>query len=166
MYIDRYERYWIVIVAVVLGAFFAALLAGMLIFGVRLPGSPGAERILSIRSPSTSNSVRLACAIWGTTLYTAHIIAQMWSFDLGSDETYKDYFERQNPTVSYNDLDAGNQVLRVPQGATVTFVITSRDVTHGFLVERHNANIEVVPGHIGRAHSDIQKRWRVPYPVS
>jgi cytochrome c oxidase subunit 2 len=149
MHIDRYERYWIIIVAAVLGAFFAALLAGMLIFGVRLPSSPGAENFVN---PLALDQQFGAPGLrdMGDNHYTAHIIAQMWSFDVGSDETYKDYFESQNPNIPYNGPDAGNQVIRVPQGATVNFEITSRDVTHGFLVERHNGNIEVVPGHIGR----------------
>lgn len=150
MHIDRYERYWIIIVAVVLGAFFASLLAGMLIYGVRLPSSPGAENFVN---PLALDQEFGAPGLrdMGDNQYTAQIIAQMWYFDVGSKETYKDYFESKNPNSSYTGPDAGNQVIRVPQGATVHFVITSRDVTHGFIIEHHNANIEVVPGHIGRA---------------
>ncbi|HLV34843.1 MAG TPA: hypothetical protein VKY59_07015 [Spirillospora sp.] len=149
MHIDQYERYWIIIIAAVLGAFFAALLAGLLIFGVRLPSTPGADYFVN---PLALDAEFGAPGLrdMGNGQYTAHIIAQMWSFDLGSDETYKTYFESKNPGTTYTGVDASNQVMRVPAGSRVTFSITSRDVSHGFLIERHNANIQVLPGHIGQ----------------
>lgn len=132
MHVDRLERYWIIIVAVVMGAFFAALLAGAVIFGIRLPSSPNQYlNPLAVDVEFPKPGLR----DMGNGQYTAHIIAQMWRFDLGSDE---------------QDTD-GNEIIRVPVGARVTFSITSRDVTHGFLVERHNANIQVIPGHVGNA---------------
>lgn len=149
MHIDQYERYWIIIVAAVMGAFFAALLAGLLIFGVRLPSTPDSSYFvnpLALDSEFGEPGLRNM----GDGQYTAHIIAQMWTFDLGSDETYKAYFEAKHPGTTYSGVDAGNQVIHVPVGSRVVFSITSRDVTHGFIVERHNANIEVVPGHIGQ----------------
>jgi cytochrome c oxidase subunit II len=36
----------------------------------------------------------------------------------------------------------------VPVGAEVTFKITSKDVTHGFLVENTNINVMIVPGEV------------------
>ncbi len=149
MHIDELERQWIIIVAAVLGAFFAAVLAGLLIFGVRLPSTPGTEFFVN---PLALDAEFGAPGLrdMGNNQYTAHIIAQMWTFDLGSDETYKTYFENKFPGTTYSDVDSGNQVIRVPLDSTVTFSITSRDVTHGFIIERHNANIEVLPGHIGQ----------------
>ena len=41
MHVDIYERYWILIIVVVLGAFFASLMAGAVFFGVRVPDSTG-----------------------------------------------------------------------------------------------------------------------------
>jgi hypothetical protein len=41
MHIDRYERIYIIASAAVLGAFFAALLASALVFGVHLPEPQG-----------------------------------------------------------------------------------------------------------------------------
>jgi cytochrome c oxidase subunit II len=38
----------------------------------------------------------------------------------------------------------------IPQGAEVEFIITSRDVLHGFHVERTNANVMLIPGRISR----------------
>jgi cytochrome c oxidase subunit 2 len=84
--------------------------------------------------------------------YTLHMIAHMWQFEMGSDETYADYFATQSddPNFQYVSADATNQVVRVPVGSVVEFIVTSQDVTHGFIIERHNANIEVIPGHVGR----------------
>ena len=41
MHIDRYERYWLIAVAAMLGAFFAALVATLVVFGVALPSPVG-----------------------------------------------------------------------------------------------------------------------------
>lgn len=38
--------------------------------------------------------------------------------------------------------------LEIPQGATVHFKLTSRDVVHGFQIVDTNANGMVVPGHV------------------
>jgi cytochrome c oxidase subunit II len=40
--------------------------------------------------------------------------------------------------------------LRVPAGAEVTFVLSSKDVIHGFKVENTPINVMVVPGQIAR----------------
>jgi cytochrome c oxidase subunit II len=149
MHVDELERQWLIIVSAVMGAFFAALLAGMLIFGVRLPSSPGAENFVN---PLALDSEFGAPGLrdMGDGRYTFQIIAQMWTFDLGSAETYKDYFDSVGRPEEYTIQNQGNQVVRIPVGARVDFVITSRDVSHGFLIEHHNANIQVLPGHIGR----------------
>lgn len=149
MHIDELERQWIIIVAAVLGVFFAAVLAGLLIFGVRLPSTPDTDYFVN---PLALDSEFGAPGLrdMGNNQYTAHIVAQMWTFNLGSDETYKTYFENKFPGTTYSGVDGANQVIRVPLDSTVTFIITSRDVTHGFIIERQNANIEVVPGHIGQ----------------
>ena len=40
--------------------------------------------------------------------------------------------------------------IRVPAGATVTFIATSRDVLHGFNVERTRVNMMLIPGQVAR----------------
>jgi cytochrome c oxidase subunit 2 len=133
MHVDRFERYWIIIVAAVLGAFFASLLAAMLVFGMRLPSTP-AEFV----NPLALGDTRFATPglrDMGDGRYELTMTAQMWRFNTGSSE---------------QDAD-GNDIIRVPRGSQVTFFITSVDVTHGLIVERHNLNIQVIPGHVGRA---------------
>ena len=39
--------------------------------------------------------------------------------------------------------------LQVPQGATVTFYVTSADVLHGFQVQGTTINLTAVPGIVG-----------------
>ena len=40
--------------------------------------------------------------------------------------------------------------IRVPAGSTVTFYITTPDVQHGFLIERTNVNVMVLPGQVSK----------------
>ena len=54
--------------------------------------------------------------------YEAYIVAQAWAF---------------NPAT-----------ITVPQGADVTFYVTSRDIQHGFKVVDTNINMMVLPGQI------------------
>jgi cytochrome c oxidase subunit II len=53
--------------------------------------------------------------------------------------------------------------IRVPVGATVTFVATSRDVVHGLLIPRAHVNVMLLPGQIAR----VTKRFDQPgeYPM-
>lgn len=47
--------------------------------------------------------------------------------------------------------------IRVPAGSTVTFLVTSTDVTHGFLIPRTVVNGMVIPGHITRITADFDE---------
>jgi cytochrome c oxidase subunit 2 len=42
-------------------------------------------------------------------------------------------------------------VIRIPAGSQVTFYVTSKDIIHGFYVEYHSVNLEVIPGQVARA---------------
>jgi cytochrome c oxidase subunit II len=44
----------------------------------------------------------------------------------------------------------------VPAGSEVEFVITSRDVLHGFHVEKTNANVMLIPGRIARVEATFE----------
>jgi cytochrome c oxidase subunit 2 len=121
MHIDELERYWLIAVSVTLGVFTAALLASVFIFGVRLPSPVG--RI----DPTNLENTEFAqpgLRDMGNGQYVAHIVAQMWNF---------------NP-----------REIRVPVGSEVLFNVTSRDISHGFLIEAHNANLMLLPGQIAQ----------------
>lgn len=133
MHIDRYERMYIIAASAVMGAFFAALLASALVFGIHLPEPAG---FVNPRALNQTEFANPGLRDMGNNRYEAYIVAQMWQFNVGVTEL--------DPTDN-------TPVLRIPEGAQVTFYITSADVTHGFIIERQNVNIEVVPGHVARA---------------
>ncbi|MBU9722996.1 MULTISPECIES: cytochrome c oxidase subunit II [Bacillaceae] len=49
-------------------------------------------------------------------------------------------------TLEIFSFNPGN--IEIPAGATVTFIMTSKDVVHGFQVADTNLNAMVMPGHI------------------
>ena len=58
-------------------------------------------------------------------VYEAYILAQTWVFQ-------------------------PNEV-RIPAGSEITFYVTSKDVQHGFVIERTNLNMMVLPGQVSKA---------------
>lgn len=121
MHIDKYERYWIMAFTAVLAVFVAALVAGAIVFGVRVPEEGGFINPSRLENTEFANP---GIRDMGNNEYEVYMVAQKWAF-----------IPRE---------------ISVPLGATVTFHITSRDITHGFIIEHHNANIELVPGHVGQ----------------
>jgi heme/copper-type cytochrome/quinol oxidase subunit 2 len=106
MEINKFERYWLIAVGLTLGAFTAATVLAVTVFGIRLPVP--VERVDPQR------------------------LEQSWVFDAGP--------EAGNPPV-----------LRFPRRSQVTFYVTSQDVMHGFQIENHTINLELVPGQVARA---------------
>ncbi|MBL8133374.1 MAG: cytochrome C oxidase subunit II [Anaerolineae bacterium] len=131
MHIDRLERNYLIAVALVLGVFFAALIAGALVFGVRLPTATAFVNPLALADTQFANP---GLRDLGDGKYEAVIVAGMWRFQVGTNEF----------------SETGHEIMRVPVNSQVTFNITSRDITHGFMIEFHNANMEIVPGQVAR----------------
>ena len=128
MYIDRLERYWILAVAGMLGAFVAALLASVFIFGVTLPSPVG--RVDPTKLEQTEFATT-GLRSMGDNRYTMHVVAHMWAFDVGQ--------ETGKPAE-----------VRIPKVAQVTFDVTSKAVTHGFCIEDHTINMMLLPVQIAR----------------
>lgn len=128
MHIDKYEKYWLYAVVATMGAFMAALLAGAVIFGVRLPDS--GEFINPTRLDETEFA-NPGIRDMGNGEYEVYMVARMWSF---------------SPSE-----------IRVPVGSTVTFNVTSADITHGFIIEHHNANLQIIPGHVGQTRVQFKR---------
>lgn len=128
MHIDKLERYWLLAVIGMMGAFAAALLASVFVFGIRLPSPAGR---VNPQALDQSEFAKPGLRQSGTNRYELYVVAQMWKFDFG-----------QPP---------GKAEIRIPTGAEVTFYTTSKDVTHGFFVEQHDVNLMVLPGQIASA---------------
>jgi cytochrome c oxidase subunit 2 len=47
--------------------------------------------------------------------------------------------------------------IRVPAGATVTFIASSRDVIHGFSLHDVNVNLMLLPGRVVRATATFER---------
>lgn len=127
IHIDRLERYWLIAVGIVFGGFAAALVASVLIFGVRLPSPVG--RI----DPQKLDQTEFATpglTQTGANAYTLRVIAQMWRFDFG--------LKGAMPTV------------QIPVDTKLTIIATSLDVTHGFYLENHDVNVMMLPGQISQ----------------
>lgn len=135
MELNKLERYWLIAVGVTLGAFVAATVVAVTVFGIRLP-SP-VERIDPRRLDETVFATPGVRQIAGNR-YEAYLVAKSWAFDAGP--------EAGNPAT-----------LRFPRGSQVTFYVTSVDVMHGFQIEKHTVNLELVPGQVARATANFNR---------
>ena len=68
------------------------------------------------------------------TRYEVHVIAKMWEFHPGT--------------------------IHIPKGSVVDFYVISKDVTHGFYIDRTNANLMVIPGVVNYVQVHFTKAGR------
>ncbi|MEO0562612.1 MAG: cytochrome B5 [Chloroflexota bacterium] len=128
LHIDEYERRWLTISAVMLGVFFATLLAGAAIFGVTPAGQGGFVNPQHLNETEFANP---GVRHMGENRYEVIIIGQAWSFSPSS--------------------------ITIPEGAEVTFRTTSRDIIHGFFIEHHNVSFEMIPGHVAETRVNFEE---------
>ena len=122
MEINSYERIWMSIsVTTILVMLVLVTLAGFG-FGVQMPGAAGA--IDAGKVSQTAPFDKPGLTETGPGKYQVVMVAQAqpWKF---------------TPTK-----------IEVPAGAEVTFKVTSKDVTHGLMVENTNINVMIVPGQV------------------
>ena len=120
MEINPYERIWIrITIAAVVVMLVAIALAGFGM-GTQLPGEAGAVDPRTIAGQPPFNEPGVYEMAPGK--YQVIMVANTWAF---------------NP-----------KEVRVPVGSEVTFKITSRDVTHGMMLEGTNINIMILPGQV------------------
>ncbi len=53
--------------------------------------------------------------------------------------------------------------ITVPQGARVTFFVTSTDVQHGFKLQDTNVNMQIVPGQVSRLTAEFDEPGEYPF---
>lgn len=118
--IHVYERAFLIVSALMLAVFLAALGYSAIHLGIHLPSRAGQipPQEVSLTPPFDTPGVRQV----GADHYEAVVVARAWGFTPAE--------------------------IRVPAGARVTFRVTSLDVIHGFLVEGTRINLMVLPGQI------------------
>jgi cytochrome c oxidase subunit 2 len=118
-----YELAWILPSIAIPVGMLAALLVTAFGAGIRVPGDAG--RVDPRRVLETAPFDKPGVVETGPLQYEVRMVAQIWSFTPAE--------------------------IRVPVGATVTFVATSRDVVHGLFIPRVNVNVMLLPGQVSRA---------------
>lgn len=122
MKIDRYERIFLYASAVVLAIFFGAVMLSVTEAGIHLPSDEDTidPQAVDRTVPFDNPGV---FQLDGDR-YLVVIVAEAWGY-------------------------TPNQIT-VPAGAEVTFVATSKDVIHGFLIPRTTVNAMLIPGQVTR----------------
>ena len=117
-----FELAWILPSIAIPIALLVAIVLTAFVVGIEVPGNAGRIDVKAVDQTPPFDTVGLREL--APNRYEAVITAQTFQF---------------NP-----------KELRVPVGSKVTFVITSKDVIHGFKVEKTAVNVMVVPGQISR----------------
>ncbi|HUI43623.1 MAG TPA: cytochrome c oxidase subunit II [Terriglobia bacterium] len=130
-----YELAWILPSAAIPVGMLVALLVTAFGVHIHMPGIVG--RVNPNKIDSTPPFDHPGLVPLGPGRYEVDMVAQTWSF---------------NPAE-----------IRVPADSQVTFVITSRDVVHGFFIPRTATNIMVLPGQIARITAHFGKPGTYPF---
>lgn len=119
--IDSYEKAWMAASAVLLAVFLLAV--GASVFrGIALPSHEA--RIDPGRVLVDPPFAKPAVVERAPGRYDAYVRVQIWAF-------------------------VPNEI-EIPAGSSVTFYLTSPDLQHGFMIERTNVNVMVVPGQVSK----------------
>jgi cytochrome c oxidase subunit 2 len=129
MKVHTYENVFLVIGAITLIACMAALVYGSVGLGIHLPAHAGAIDPQKVREtpPFDQPGVRQV----GPGAYEVVMTGQIWSY--------------------------APNVVEVPRGADVTFIVTTPDVIHGFHVENTRLNMMLIPGQITKNRYRFEK---------
>jgi cytochrome c oxidase subunit 2 len=130
-----YELAWILPSIAIPVGMLVALVVTAFGVGIHLPGDEG--RVDPTKVAQTAPFDQPGVVQTGPGRYEVHMVAGIWSF-------------------------APNEV-RVPVGATVTFVVTSRDVVHGFMIHRADVNVMLLPGQISRVTARFPRPGEYPF---
>ena len=117
-----YELAWILPSIALPVGMLAALLVTAFGAGIHVPSIAG--RVDPTKVAETPPFDKPGVVQAGPLRYEVRLVGQIWSF-------------------------TPNEI-RVPVGATVTFVATSRDVIHGLFIPSANVNVMLIPGQIAR----------------
>ncbi|OYT75961.1 MAG: cytochrome C oxidase subunit II [Armatimonadetes bacterium JP3_11] len=95
----------------------------MMFFGLVVYAAKGLQAELPTCLPNARLFQNGRVVEVGPNRYQVDAVAFMWSFDMGQGNT-----------------------IRIPRGATVDFYVTSRDVMHGYHIDKTLVNLMAIPG--------------------
>lgn len=124
-----FEVAWILPSVAVPIAFLVAIVITAFAVGISVPGDAGRVDPKTLNTTAPFDKPGLRELAPGR--YEAVITAQLFNFTPGE--------------------------LEIPAGSKVTFIVTSRDVIHGYKVENTPINMMVVPGQISRMTTTFDK---------
>ena len=122
IHVDTYEKWWITISVAVVAIFFATITISSAAMGYQLPYSAQLVNPNTVATTGTFAEPGLRELAPGKYEAVIRAGAKPWVF-------------------TPNEL-------KVPVGSQVTFIVTSQDVQHGFLVENTNVNAMLLPGRV------------------
>ena len=130
-----YELAWILPSIAIPVGMLAALLVTAFGAGIHVPSVAG--RVNPTKVLETAPFDQLGVVQTGPLRYEVRMVGQIWSF-------------------------TPNEI-HVPVGSTVTFVATSRDVVHGFMIHGANVNVMLLPGQIARVTARFDRPGEYPF---
>ena len=133
MEIHRYERAWLAASLVLIVLFIGTVAYGALGPSVAMVDAEGG----TVDPAALDDHPRFSdpgVYQTGEDEYAAYVIARRFAFQPGSTDP-----------------------IRVPEGSTVTFYITSPDVVHGFSLAGTNVNTMVLPGQVTKVTVDFEE---------
>ncbi|WP_136686619.1 cytochrome c oxidase subunit II [Halorhabdus amylolytica] len=136
MEIHRFEKVWIAIALLLIVGFIATIAYGALGPGVKMVDASGGtidpEAVAAGESGTAFDDPGVRQT--GPNEYDVYVVARQFQFAPGT-----------------------SQPIEVPAGSTVTFHITSPDVTHGFNIAGTNVNTMVIPGQVAELTVDFDE---------
>ncbi len=135
MGIDPYERNWMRLTVALLVMFFTTVAIAGFAMGIQVTGAYQEvdPRTVLDTEPWATPGLRKI----GDKEYEAYVVAQTWSF---------------NPSE-----------IEIPVGSTVTILVTSPDLQHGFKITDTNVNTMVVPGQVSKVTYTFDTVGDFPY---
>jgi cytochrome c oxidase subunit 2 len=124
-----YELAWILPSIAIPVGMLVALTVTAFGVGIHLPGDAGRLDPTKVTTTAPFDQPGLVQLAPGR--YEARIVAGIWSFTPGE--------------------------IHVPAGSVVTFVVTSRDIVHGFMIHKANVNVMLLPGQVARVTGRFDK---------
>jgi cytochrome c oxidase subunit II len=132
---NQYERIWMSISVAAIAVMLVVIVVAGVSLGFHMPGAAGRVDPRNLINEPPFNKPGVTEVSAGK--YDVVIVASMWQFAPGE--------------------------IKVKAGSDVTFHVTSRDVTHGMLVEGTNINMMIVPGQITQFTTHFEKPGTYPF---